>query len=215
MRCCEEELSGSCLDTGRMSYSTSASSQLAAKSLRRSSRKANANHVFGGVAVAGLVLGCAWTVYANIFAASIYPTLAGGNFDAPVTRHKQSVAAQTPQAIVNNVFAALPEPAPVVAAPATIASTSTLRFDDRFAAAAPQGVAPRPQAETMQLASASPSVEVTKPVDAPKLLEAVKPNKLHQRPRRSRPSRRHPRKPSLPRARVLPSRTWRSAPRRR
>ena len=109
-----------------MSYSTSASSQLAAKSLRRSSRKANANHVFGGVAVAGLVLGCAWTVYANIFAASIYPTLAGGNFDAPVTRHKQSVAAQTPQAIVNNVFAALPEPAPVVAAPATIASTSTL-----------------------------------------------------------------------------------------
>jgi hypothetical protein len=165
-----------------MSYSTSASSQLAAKSLRRSSRKANANHVFGGVAVAGLVLGCAWTVYANIFAASIYPTLAGGNFDAPVTRHKQSVAAQTPQAIVNNVFAALPEPAPVVAAPATIASTSTLRFDDRFAAAAPQGVAPRPQAETMQLASASPSVEVTKPVDAPKLLEAVKPKQASPAP---------------------------------
>ncbi|HYI30947.1 MAG TPA: tlde1 domain-containing protein [Bradyrhizobium sp.] len=108
--------------------------------------------------------------------------MAGGNFDAPVTRHKQSVAAQTPQAIVNNVFAALPEPAPVIAAPATIASTSTLRFDDRFAAAAPQGVAPRPQAETMQLASASPSVEVTKPVDAPKLLEAVKPKQASPAP---------------------------------
>ena len=99
-------------------------------------------------AVACLVLGCAWTVYANVFGASIYPTMAGGNFDAPVIRRKQSVAARTPQAIVNNVFAGLPEPAPVIAAPATIASTSTLRFNDRFAAAAPQAVAPTPQAET-------------------------------------------------------------------
>ena len=130
-----------------MSYSTSASRQVAAKNHRRSSRKANANHIFGSAAVACLVLGCAWTVYTNVFGASIYPTLAGGNFDAPVIRQKQSVAARTPQAIVNNVFAALPEPAPVIAAPATIASTSTLRFDDRFAAAAPQGVAPKPQAD--------------------------------------------------------------------
>ncbi|MDB5578836.1 MAG: hypothetical protein JWR80_4012 [Bradyrhizobium sp.] len=157
-----------------MSYSTSASRQVAAKNHRRSSRKANANHIFGGLAVAGLVLGCAWTVYTNVFAASIYPTIAAGNFDAPVIRQKQSVAARTPQAIVNTVFAALPEPAPVIAAPATIASTSTLRFEDRFAAAAPQGVEPKPQAATMQLASASPSVEMAKPADMPKLLEAAK-----------------------------------------
>ena len=131
-----------------MSYSTSASSQLAAKNRRRSSRKANGNHVFGGAAVACLVLGCAWNLYANVFGASIYPTMAGGNFDAPVIRQKQSVAARTPQAIVNNVFAALPEPAPVISAPATIASAATLRFNDRFAAAAPQGVDPKPQVET-------------------------------------------------------------------
>ena len=154
-------------------------------------------------------------VYANVFGASIYPTLAGGNFDAPVIRHKQSVAARTPQAIVNNVFAALPEPAPVIAAPATIASTSTLKFDDRFAAAAPQGVAPKPQAETMQLASASPSVEVTKPVDAPKLLEAAKPKQASPAPAQVAALTPAPAETKPPRARVLPSRTWRSAPRRR
>ena len=109
-----------------MSYSTSASRPFAAKNRRRSSRKANANHIFGGAAVAGLVLGCAWTLHANVFGASIYPTMAGGNFDAPVIRHKQSVAAPTPQAIVNNVFAALPQPAPVIAAPATVASSPSL-----------------------------------------------------------------------------------------
>ncbi len=157
-----------------MSYSTSASRPFAAKNHRRSSRKANANHIFGGAAVACLVLGCAWTLHANVFGASIYPTMAGGNFDAPVIRQKQSVAARTPQAIVNNVFAALPEPAPVIAAPATIASDMSLKFDDRFAAASPQAVAPMPQAQTMQLASAAPSIEVAEPADAPKLLEATK-----------------------------------------
>ncbi len=165
-----------------MSYSISASSQSAANNHRRSSRKANVNHVFGSAAVACLVLGCGWTVYTNVFGASIYPTIAGGNFDAPVIRHKQSVAARTPQAIVNNVFAALPEPAPVIAAPATIASTSTLRFDDRFAAAAPQGVEPKPQAATMQLASASPSIEVAKPADAAEIARSAKPKQASQAP---------------------------------
>lgn len=157
-----------------MSYSTSASSQSVANR-RRSLRKANANHIFGSAAVACLMLGCAWTLHANVFGASIYPTLAGRNFDAPVIRQKQSVAARTPQAIVNNVFAVFPDPAPVIAAPATVASLTSLRFDERFAAAAPQGVAPAPQAETMKLASAAPSLEVAKPADAPKSVEAAKP----------------------------------------
>ena len=158
-----------------MSYSTSASGQFAAKNHRRSSRKANANHIFGGAAVACLVLGCAWNLHANVFGASIYPTMAGGNFDAPVIRQKQSVATRNPQAIVNNVFAALSEPAPIISAPATVASGSTLRFDDRFAAAAPQAVAPAPQAEPMKLASASPPVEAAKPADAPKPASASAP----------------------------------------
>ena len=100
-----------------MSYSTSASSQLAAKSLRRSSRKANANHVFGGVAVAGSGAGLRLDRLRQHIRRQYLSDLGRGNFDAPVTRHKQSVAAQTPQAIVNNVFAALPEPAPSLPRP--------------------------------------------------------------------------------------------------
>ncbi|WP_291860260.1 DUF2778 domain-containing protein [Bradyrhizobium sp.] len=165
-----------------MSYSTSASVQFAAKNVRRSSRKANANHILGGAAVACLVLGCAWTLHANVFSASIYPTMAGANFDAPVTQLKQSAPARTPQAIVNHVFASLPEPAPVIAAPATVASDIALKFDDRFAAAAPQAVAPTPQAQTVQLASASPAIEAAKPGDVPKSVEAAKPKQAAQAP---------------------------------
>jgi hypothetical protein len=121
------------------------------------------------------VLGCAWNLYANVFGASIYPTMAGGNFDAPLIRHKQAMAARNPQAIVNNVFAALPKPAPVLSAPATVASSPPLMFGDRFAAASPQGVAPAPQAETMKLASVSSPAEAVKPADAPQLASVSAP----------------------------------------
>ncbi|HEY0567245.1 MAG TPA: DUF2778 domain-containing protein [Xanthobacteraceae bacterium] len=157
-----------------MSTSRVASGKSAPKNVRRSSRKAIPNHVFGTAAVACLVLGCAWNLHANVFGASVYPTV-GGNYDAPVIKQKHSVAARSPQAIVNNVFAALAEPAPLISAPVTVASASTLMFEDRFTASAPQGVAPTPQAETMKLASASPSVEVARPVAAPKLASAAAP----------------------------------------
>jgi hypothetical protein len=124
------------------------------------------------------VLGCAWNLYANVFGASIYPAMAGGNFDAPVIRQKQEIAVRTPQAIVNNVFAALPEPAPVNSAPANEASVTSLMFHDRFAAAAPQSVEPRPQVEAPKLASMSPPVEAPKPVDAPKLAGTPKPKQV-------------------------------------
>jgi Tlde1 domain len=121
------------------------------------------------------VLGCAWNLHANVFGASVYPSMAGGNFDAPVIRRLQSVVARTPQAIVNNVFAALPEPAPMISAPATVASISPLEFNDRFGAAAPQGVAPTPQTETPKLALAPAPTEAPKPAAAAKLAEAPRP----------------------------------------
>lgn len=152
-----------------MSYSTVASSRFAAKPRQRASRKAIPNHIFGTAGVACLVLGCAWTLHSNVFGASVYPSV-GGNFDAPVIRQKQSVAVRTPQAIVNNVFAALPEPAPLISAPVTVASASALMFEDRFGAAAAQGVAPTPQSEPVKLASASPSSESAKLLDTPKLV---------------------------------------------
>ena len=62
--------------------------------------------------MACLVLGCAWNLYANVFGASVYPSMSSGNFDAPVIRRPpQAVAARIPQTVINNVFAALPDPA--------------------------------------------------------------------------------------------------------
>src|ERR1700710_1745200 len=72
------------VDAGRMSTSISAYGRAAHN--RKSSRKSIANHVLGGASVACLLLGCAWTVYANIFAASVYPQLGSTGFDVPVTR---------------------------------------------------------------------------------------------------------------------------------
>jgi hypothetical protein len=158
-----------------MSTSISADGRAAYKrnSSRNSSRKFIPNHVFGSVSVACLVLGCAWTVYSNIFSASVYPQLGSANFDAPVVRRPSEV--RSAAAAVSNAFAALRESAPVISAPASIPSGPSLSFEDRFAAAAPQGQAP--QSEAPQLAEAKPQVEAPKlaegpQVAAPKLAEA-------------------------------------------
>jgi hypothetical protein len=109
--------------------------------------------------------------------------MAAGNFDAPVIRRPpQAVAARTPQTMIDDVFAALPEPAPVISAPATVASIPPLEFNDRFGAAAPQGVESKPRAETPKLALASAPSDVAKPAAAPKLAEAPKPKESSQLP---------------------------------
>jgi hypothetical protein len=128
----------------------------------------------GGAAIACLVLGCAWTVYANIFAASVYPSLDSARFDAPVIRRSSSVAVESRPPVAEKVLAALSEPAPRISVPASIASSSTLTFGDRFAAAAPQGVAPKPQDVSpppdRQVAAIAPA-----PVPAPRAVEARPP----------------------------------------
>jgi hypothetical protein len=140
---------------------------LAAQQRKRSSRKVVPKNFFGGAAVACVVLGCAWTVYANILSASIYPTMSGGNFDEPVNRRPQAVAARSAP-VVKNVVASLSEATRLISAPATVPPGPWLSFDDRFAAAAPQGVAPTPQAETPKLAEAPKPAELTKLAEAPK-----------------------------------------------
>lgn len=124
--------------------------------------------MFGSVAVASLLLGCAWTVYANVFGASVYPTLSGTNFDSPVIRRPAAMAERSPASIIDNVFAALPEPAPMISAPATVLTGPSLLFEDRFAAAAPQSQAPRQTEAPLQAAAPQPA-------EAPKLAEASKP----------------------------------------
>jgi len=165
-----------------MSTSTVACYGFAANKPRSSARKISFRSFFGSAAVASLVLGCGWTVYANIFAASPYPQLGSANFDAPVIRRPQAVAAVSTPPAESVTRIAETRPQPVIAAPATVPAAPSLSFADRFAAAAPQGVEPAAQPESPKLAEASPLVaapklaEVIKPIpSAQKLAEAPKP----------------------------------------
>jgi Protein of unknown function (DUF2778) len=140
-----------------MSTSTSACYGFAAHNSRKSPRKPVSHNFFGSAAVACLVVGCAWTVYANVFAGSVYPSLSSTDFDAPVTRRPLTFAERNPFSVANNTVVV--ESAPVVAAPAAVAPGPSLSFDDRFAAAAPQGVAPAPQPPARQVAGIAPPPE--------------------------------------------------------
>jgi Protein of unknown function (DUF2778) len=139
---------------------------------RKPSRKGIPQHFLGGVAIAGLVLGCAWTVYTNVIGASVYPSVNSAAFEAPVVKNPTSVAAHPVRPAFNEIFASLPQQSLVIPAPENVASS--LMFNERFAAAAPQGVEPRP-VEATKLAEASPPAEAPKVVQAPKLAETAKP----------------------------------------
>ena len=157
-----------------MSTSTGALG-LAATSRKKSSRKVISRHLLGSAAVAGLVLGCAWTVYTNVLGASIYPSVNGAALEAPAVKRTAAVATRPATPAFNDVFASLSAAPPAISAPETV--TSSIMFNERFAASAPQGQAPSP-VEATKLAEASPPVEapkataVSKPVDAPKFADA-------------------------------------------
>src|ERR1700759_149041 len=130
---------------------------LAGRHRRKSPGKAISHTLFGGAAVACLVIGCGWTVYSNIINASAYPTI--GNADhveAFVRRTK--VAERSTGQVGHETFAALAEQRPVVAA------LTREMFNERFSAAPPRGVA-------RNAAGAAPA-EPPKPADAPNPGEA-------------------------------------------
>ena len=149
----------------------------AVRNRRKSSRKIIPQYFLGSVAVAGLVIGCAWTVYTNVLGASVYPTTVNSAaFDAPVVKNP-IVAARSVEPAFNEVFASLEQRPLVMPAPQNVANS--LMFNERFAASAPQGempqsVASRP-AETTKLAEASPPTEAPKAVATAKSAEAAKP----------------------------------------
>jgi hypothetical protein len=143
---------------------------------RKPSRKGIPQHFLGGVAVTGLVLGCAWTVYTNVFGASVYPSVSSAAFEAPAVKNPTVAAARPVRPAFNEIFASLPQQSLVIPAPENVASS--LMFNERFAAAAPQGepsrsVAPQP-VEATRLVEASPPAEAPKAVQAPKPAEAAK-----------------------------------------
>jgi len=144
-----------------MSYSTSACVHVAACKPRRSSRKSISPGFFGCAAVGGLVLVCVWTVYANVIRADVYPTLGIANYDAPVIRSAALVVRKSPPA----------ESGLRTSAREMVPSAPSLSFNDRFAAAAPQSVEPKPQPSTIAETS-KPQVEAPKLATAPKAKEA-------------------------------------------
>jgi hypothetical protein len=149
----------------------------AAHNRRKSSRKAIPQYFLGGVAVSGLVLGCAWTVYTNVIGASIYPTVTGAAYEAPVANNTTTIAARPVQPAFNEIYASLEQRPLVMPAPENVASS--LMFNERFAAAAAQGEPSRAgearPVETTKLAEASPPAAAPKPVEAPKRAETPKP----------------------------------------
>ena len=151
-----------------MSTSTGAFG-LAAHNRKKSSRIVIPQHFLGGVAVAAVVLGCAWTVYNNVFGASIYPSMNNAAFEAPAVKSSSIVAARPARPAFNEVFASLPQPAPKISAPETV--SPSIMFNERFAASAPQGDTLRPSEKQILLTQIA---EVSQRVEAPKLAEAPK-----------------------------------------
>ncbi len=138
-----------------MSTSVSACYDFAAHTPRNFSRKAAIPYSFlGSAAVACLVVGCAWTVYTNVFAGGIYPS--AGNFDVAVIKHSP---APVRTALAASNTSIVVESPPVVSAPAVVAQGPSFSFADRFAAAAPQSVAAAPQAVAAAPQAVSPQPE--------------------------------------------------------
>ena len=85
----------------------------------KSSRSVFPHYFLGSVAVAGLVLGCAWTVYTNVFGAGIYPSVSSAAFEAPPVASSTVVAARPARPNFNEIFASLPDRSPLISAPET------------------------------------------------------------------------------------------------
>jgi hypothetical protein len=118
-----------------------------------------------GAAVIGCVVLTGWTVYNNIFAASAFPTVDSAGYDEPVIKRAPKVALREAGDAIKEAFALLPDRLQVVA------PISREMFNERFAAAATQGVD----------SNAASAVPATRVAEAPKqsviarVAEALKP----------------------------------------
>ncbi|WGD55753.1 DUF2778 domain-containing protein [Bradyrhizobium sp. CB1650] len=128
-------------------------------------------NVLGAAAIGCLVLAAGWTVYSNILAASVYPTVGSTGYDEPVVKRAPNVALREAGEAVREAFALLPDRVQV-AAPIT-----REMFNERFAAAATRGVesnaaSAAPQAPATRVADVK---ETAKPAASVKVADAPKP----------------------------------------
>ncbi|MCP3401083.1 MULTISPECIES: DUF2778 domain-containing protein [unclassified Bradyrhizobium] len=114
-----------------------------------------ATNWLGAAAIGCAVIGAGWTIYSNVFGASVYPTVGSIGYDEPVIKRAPRVALREAGEAINETFALLPDRLQVAA------PISREMFNERFAAAATQGVA-------SNAASAAPAAQVAVAKDAPK-----------------------------------------------
>lgn len=154
----EGGLSDTVLDARRMSTSIAAQSNAARKSknsLRKPSRKMTTTNWLGATAIGCVVMGAGWTIYSNVLGASVYPTVGSIGYDEPVIKRAPRVALREAGEAIRDTFALLPDRLQVAA------PISREMFNERFAAAATQGVA-------SNAASVAPATQVAVVKDAPK-----------------------------------------------
>ena len=135
---------------------------------RRNTRKASSPNLKGHAAIACLVLGCGYTVYSNVFGASVYPSVDSAAYEMPVVRRTSSSIARSipPSTLINNVFAEYPDAASAIAPAVSVAATTSIMFNERFAAFAAQSEASR-VAEATQVAEVAPQPELPKLSEPP------------------------------------------------
>ncbi|MET4033252.1 hypothetical protein ABIB94_004045 [Bradyrhizobium sp. JR7.2] len=153
----EGGLSDTVLDARRMSTSIAAQSNAARKSknsLRKPSRKMTTTNWLGAAAIGCVVIGAGWTIYSNVLGASVYPTVGSIGYDEPVIKRAPRVALREAGEAIRDTFALLPDRLQVAA------PISREMFNERFAAAATQGVASN--------ASAAPATQVAVAKEASK-----------------------------------------------
>jgi hypothetical protein len=112
-----------------------------------------ATNWLGAAAIGCVVMGAGWIVYSNVLGASVYPTVGSIGYDEPVVRRAPRVVLREAGEAIKETFALLPDRLQVAA------PISREMFNERFAAAATQGVA-------SNAASAEPAASTTRVADA-------------------------------------------------
>jgi hypothetical protein len=111
------------------------------------------------------VIGCGYTVYSNIFGASAFPSVHASVEVSVARQQMSSIVRKTPAAMVTTVFGDLQQAIAAVPNNEAVTAVPSVMFNERFAAASPESVAPQPS-QGMQLASATPSIEVSLPSES-------------------------------------------------
>ena len=125
-------------------------------------------NVLGAAVIGCVVLGAGWTVYTNILAASVYPTVGSIGYDEPVIKRAPKVALREAGDAIKEAFALLPDRLQVVT------PISREMFNERFAAAATQGVDSNAASVAAQV-PATKIAETAKPTVMAKVADALKP----------------------------------------